>query len=213
VLHGWSLVGTTALAVGALAAIVLGLHGTGEDGMRALLRATARTSLALFLLAYLASTLRALVDRPFTRWLIRNRRYVGVSFAISHTVHAAAIVGLTRTTGEAPDVGTLVAGGLAYGLLAAMTATSFDRSAAWLGPRWWNRLHRTGIHYLWFVFALTFAGGIAGASTTGQRVISAVATAVLLGALALRVAVRARRRGTHARHAPAEGASRVGERS
>lgn len=192
-LHGWRLVGISALAVGALAAIVLGLHGTGEDGMRALLRATARTSLALFLLAYLASSLRALVDRPFTRWLIRNRRYVGVSFAVSHLVHGIAIVGLSRATGAAPEPGTLVAGGLAYGLLAAMAATSFDRSAAWLGPRAWNRLHRTGIHYLWFVFAFTFAGTLSQAKGA-HAVWAALSSAALVAALALRVVVWLRRR-------------------
>ena len=211
-LNGWSLVGVAALCTGALAAIVLGVHGTGEDGMRALLRATARTSLALFLLAYLASVLRALVDRPFTRWLIRDRRYVGVSFAVSHLVHGVAIVGLSRTTGSAPETGTLVAGGLAYGFLAAMAATSFDRSAAWLGPCWWNRLHRTGIHYLWFVFTVTYLGTL-GEAKGAHAVYPAVATAALLGALALRVAVRARRGRTRARRASAEGASRVGELS
>jgi hypothetical protein len=189
VLHGFGLVGLVALAIGALAAIVLGLHGPGEEGMRALLRVTARTSLVLFLLAYLASTLRALADRPFTRWLIRNRRYVGLSFAVSHGVHGLAIVGLSRATGTPPEPGTLAAGGLAYGFLAAMTATSFDRSAAWLGPRWWNRLHRTGVHFLWFVFAFTFAGTLSQASGA-HAVFAALASAALLLALALRVAVR-----------------------
>lgn len=185
--------GIAALVVGAMTAIVLGVHGTGEDGMRALLRATARTSLALFLLAYLASTLRALVDRPFTRWLIRNRRYVGVSFAVSHLVHGIAIVGLSRATATPPEPGTLVAGGLAYGLLAAMTATSFDRSAGWLGPRAWSRLHRTGIHYLWFVFAFTFAGTLSQAQGA-HAVWAALSSAALVGALALRVVAWLRRR-------------------
>jgi hypothetical protein len=35
---------------------VLAIDGTGEDGVRALIRATARTSLALFLAAFLASS-------------------------------------------------------------------------------------------------------------------------------------------------------------
>jgi hypothetical protein len=213
--NGWSLVGITAIAVGALTAIVLGLHGTGEDGMRALLRATARTSLALFLLAYLASTLRALVDRPLPRWLIRNRRYVGVSLAVSHLVHGVAIVGLSRATAAPPASGTLVAGGLAYGLLAAMVATSFDRSAAWLGPRAWNRLHRTGIHYLWFIFAFTFAGTLSQARGA-HAVWAALSTTALAGALALRVAAWLRRRsraGARAARAELERGREPGVRS
>jgi hypothetical protein len=213
--NGWSLVGIAAAGTGALTAIVLGLHGTGEDGMRALLRATARTSLALFLLAYLASALRALVDRPATRWLLRNRRYVGVSFAVSHLVHGVAIVGLSRATGAPPVSSTLVLGGLAYAFVAAMTATSFDRSAAWLGPRAWNRLHRTGIHYLWLVFAFTFAGTLAQAQGA-HAVLAGLATAALAGALVLRLVAwrrRRRRAGTRAARVELEREPRVGSGS
>jgi DMSO/TMAO reductase YedYZ heme-binding membrane subunit len=52
---------------------------------------------------------------------------------------------------------TTVVGGIGYVLIAAMTATSFDRSAAWLGPRRWRRLHTIGAYYVWLVFFLSFA--------------------------------------------------------
>jgi hypothetical protein len=45
-----------------------------------------------------------------------------------------------------------VAGGMGYALLVAMTATSFDRSAAWLGRQSWQRLHGFGAHVLWLIF-------------------------------------------------------------
>jgi hypothetical protein len=35
-----------------------------------------------------------------------------------------------------------------------MTATSFDRTAAWLGPRNWRRLHLIGGWYIWISFAV-----------------------------------------------------------
>ena len=37
-----------------------------------------------------------------------------------------------------------------------MTATSFDRSAAWLGPRAWRALHLVGGYYLLLQFTLSF---------------------------------------------------------
>ena len=40
--------------------------------------------------------------------------------------------------------------------IAAMTATSFDRSAAWLGPRRWKRLHTTGVYYIWIIFFVSY---------------------------------------------------------
>ena len=116
-------------------------------------------AVVLFSLAFAASALNRLWPR--TRWLLRNRRYVGVSFAVSHGFHLAAIV--TLAVVETParfftETGTaaLVAGGLAYVLIAVMVATSFDRTAAWLGRRRWKVLHRTGMFALGGFFLLSF---------------------------------------------------------
>ena len=93
-----------------------------------------------------------------SRWLLRNRRYLGVSFAVSHVIHLLAIIALTRAAADfSINAVTLVGGGLAYVFLAAMTATSFDRTAAWLGPWAWRRLHITGMYYNWFIFAQSYA--------------------------------------------------------
>jgi hypothetical protein len=35
-----------------------------------------------------------------------------------------------------------------------MAATSFDRTAAWLGPRKWRLLHLLGGWYIWISFAV-----------------------------------------------------------
>jgi sulfoxide reductase heme-binding subunit YedZ len=50
-----------------------------------------------------------------------------------------------------------ILGGVAYVFVAAMVATSFDASAAWLGPRRWRLLHTGGLYYLWVVFFVSFA--------------------------------------------------------
>ena len=44
--------------------------------------------------------------------------------------------------------------GTAYLFIAAMAATSFDRSAAWLGPRKWRLLHLVSGWYIWISFAV-----------------------------------------------------------
>jgi DMSO/TMAO reductase YedYZ heme-binding membrane subunit len=189
VLGGWRLVGATAVAVVVLIEALLAAHGRGEDGWRSVTRATAATSLGLFLLAYLASPLRRLRSGEVTRWWLRNRRYLGVSFAVSHFAHLGAIVALSRASGTAPPPAVAVAGGLGYVLIAAMVATSFDRSAAWLGARAWNRLHRAGLHYVFGVFLFTYAGAAAQG-----RVFPALASAALLGAAGLRWLARSRAR-------------------
>ncbi len=157
--EGWPLVGGVSLALAALTAAILVGAGTGEDGLRMLIRATARTSVALFALAFAASSLRRLWRSDATAWLLRNRRQLGVSFAVSHFVHLVAIVVTARAHPEfrasIPWI-TIVFGSLAYVFVAAMAATSFDRTAAWLGRRRWALLHGVGGWFLWILFAQSY---------------------------------------------------------
>jgi hypothetical protein len=154
-LVGWAAAGITAMVAALLAAA-----GTGEPGIRLVIRATARTSVVLFALAFAASSLRRAWPGRVSGWLLANRRYLGVSFAVSHLAHLLAIFALAGWSASGffssspPTV--LVFGGIAYLFIAAMTATSFDRTAAWLGPRRWRRLHTVGAYYIWFIFSLNF---------------------------------------------------------
>ena len=72
-LEGWSVVGASALALCVVVAGVFDVHGTGSEGWRMQIRATARLSGALFLAAYLAAPLRRLRPDHATAWLLRNR--------------------------------------------------------------------------------------------------------------------------------------------
>ena len=181
VFSGWWLVGWTALIVGAMSAAIVSAYGPTQAGMHGVLRATARTSLTLFLAAFVASPLRAAWPSRFADWLVENRRYLGVSFATSHTFHFAAIIGLTRVSPESPPAVVVALGGLGFVFIAAMAATSFDTTAAWLGARRWKRLHTTGVYYLWIVFTLTALGA------ANRDPIAAVSVALLLSAMVLRL--------------------------
>src|SRR5262245_52580834 len=191
-LAGWPIVGWSALAVATLCAAVFALAGGGEAGLRAAIRLSAKTSLALFTTAFIASSLRALWPTDLTRWLLANRRYIGVSFAASHAIHLAAILALLRV---APDFqiggATVFGGGLAYVFLAAMTATSFDRSAAWLGPRRWRLLHKSGMYYCWVIFFISYLPRV-----LVESMLYLPFVAILLGAIAVRATAwrRTRRR-------------------
>lgn len=156
---GWRLVVLTFLFEGAMVVEMVASWGSGEESIRTIIRSTARVSFALFTLAFVASSARRLFPNAATRWLLRNRRYLGVSFAVSHAYHALALGMLAdfdpATFAAQNDAVTIAFGGFAYVLIAAMTATSFDASARWLGPAHWKRLHTFGVYYLWFVFTIT----------------------------------------------------------
>jgi DMSO/TMAO reductase YedYZ heme-binding membrane subunit len=141
-----------------MSALVLLAAGTGSDGVRMLIRATARSSALLFLVAYLARPLRQLWRTDATGFVVKNRRYFGVSMAVSHLIHGIAIVWLFGTFRGAyeTDAITVAGGGLGFLFIAAMAATSSDAAFQKLGRARWQLLHRSGIWYLWFVFAFTF---------------------------------------------------------
>jgi DMSO/TMAO reductase YedYZ heme-binding membrane subunit len=155
-MQGWRIVGIAAPLLVALQVAFFAAWGTDEAGVRAAIRASARVSFAIFLLVYLAGPARTFWRGDRTRWLLRNRRHLGVSFAIAHFLHLLDIALLGVLLGDAFHIepAVLYGGGLAYLLLLLMTLTSFDRSARWLGPRRWKLLHRAGIHWLWFIFTV-----------------------------------------------------------
>ncbi len=160
--------------------------------MRMVIRITARTSLVLFALAFSAQAMLTLWPSALTRWQRRNRRQLGLAFAVSHTIHAAAILAFARMDPQAFHEhvmpGTLVSGGIAYAFIIAMAATSFDRTAAWMGPAAWRTLHWLGGYYLWVSFVVT----------NGKRSVRARSmpcpVVLMLVILLLRIAARRRTR-------------------
>jgi sulfoxide reductase heme-binding subunit YedZ len=164
-LEGWYLLGATSLAMAALAVWLASMRGFEVDGVRMVVRYTARTSLLFFCLAFSASALHRLWPGTFTRWQLRNRRTLGLSFAVSHLIHAIAIIcfavmapALFR---EATSPASFIFGGIGYAFIIAMAATSFDRTAHAIGPRAWRILHTAGIYYLWVQFMVAFGMRIA----------------------------------------------------
>lgn len=118
-----------ALASAAIAAtviVVLAIYGTEETGLRAVIRATARTSAICIALA---------VAR------IRTREFL-VTLPVSHAMHYAAILALAlTTTASNAHIGASTIGGLAIFLLMIWTAM---RPAVW---QMWA---------LWAIFAIGF---------------------------------------------------------
>jgi sulfoxide reductase heme-binding subunit YedZ len=158
--EGWSIVGAVAVALTLVVTIEAMTAAAPAAGIRGIIRATARSSFALFSLAFTASAAYRFWPNAWTRWQQRNRRYIGVSFALSHFVHLFAIMALARIApaelaAETTAV-TWIFGGLAYVFIGLMAATSLDSTARLIGPRVWSVLHTVGGYYLWFIFANSY---------------------------------------------------------
>jgi DMSO/TMAO reductase YedYZ heme-binding membrane subunit len=153
---GWPLLGLTSLLLVATTIFIIWSMGANAETARALIRLTGRTSLIFFCLTFGSSALARLWPGPLTAWLVANRRQLGLSFVVSHLIHAAALYAFARLdpTGfaGATNVAMFIGGGLGYGFVLLMGATSFDRTAALLGPRRWRLLHLVSGYYLSLIF-------------------------------------------------------------
>ena len=192
---GPRLVALCAVAIGAMCATLVAAHGPGPEAAHAVVRWTARTSLALFMLAYVARPAVQLWPRRATKALLARRKWIGLSFAVSHAFHLAGIVAIAwpdpRTFIASQDP-TIVVAVLAFLLIGAMAVTSIEAVKARMSRRAWTALHRTGMHVFWVVFATTYGGAV------GERGVAYAAPfAALLAIAGARAAAFARARRRH----------------
>jgi DMSO/TMAO reductase YedYZ heme-binding membrane subunit len=164
--EGWRLFFLLTATLVALSVWIAGMRQFEVEGVRMVIRFTARTSLLFFCLAFSASALARLRPNAWTRWQRRNRRYLGVTFAASHAIHAVAIVCFAAMSPplfiQATSAASYIFGSIGYAFIVAMTATSFARTAQAIGPRAWRILHLSGGYYLWFQFMVSFGMRIPG---------------------------------------------------
>ncbi len=189
--EGWRLFALLTLVLTLLCVWIAGMRQFEVEGVRMAIRFTARTSLLFFCLAFSAAALARLRPNAWTRWQRRNLRYIGVTFAASHALHAAAILAFARMDpagfAAATSLASYVFGSIGYAFIIAMTATSFDAAAARLGPRAWRALHLVGGYYLLLQFAVSFGMRIP------QSPLYALALIPLAAVFALRIIVMASR--------------------
>jgi sulfoxide reductase heme-binding subunit YedZ len=158
--EGWRLFAVLTLVLIGLCVWIAGMRQFEVEGIRMVIRFTARTSLLFFCLAFGAAALAKLWPNAWTRWQRRNRRYLGVTFAASHGLHAVAIAAFAAMDplgyAVATNLASHIFGGIGYAFIIAMTATSFDRTAGAIGLRAWRTLHLTGGYYLLLQFSVSF---------------------------------------------------------
>lgn len=154
-------IGSTALISLAMIFVSFNMYGISEASLRLTLRETARLSLILFLLAYIASSLHQVLRNDLSRWLMRHRRDIGIAFGVSHLIHLMLIFTLMANDAvssplEITDASSLIVGIIGYVLIIMMLITSNDFSVRRLGRKKWKRLHTTGMHYVFITFLVSY---------------------------------------------------------
>ncbi len=159
-LRGWTLFALLSLAVLLFATSTMLWHTELVDALRSAIRVTARTSFTLFLLTFLASSLVILLPNSGTKALLRERRFIGLSFAFSHLVHGILILMYAQMFPETFWNGRTAAanipGSVGYLFILLLTITSFPVMVRLLGFNLWKLLHSTGTWVIAAIFCLSF---------------------------------------------------------
>ena len=151
-------------------------------------RYSAHLAFVFLLLAFSASTLKAVVNNAQTRGLVRYRRQLGLGFATAHTFHLVALIlFLSNLEGYSVDASVAVAG-FGYVVTALLALTSNDYSVRRLGTAKWKQLHTVGIFILMLYFFVAFSGQL----LTNFAPIYAVYVALIAAAVVAKLRVKRR---------------------
>jgi sulfoxide reductase heme-binding subunit YedZ len=144
---GPTLVYTTAVAT----AIILYLLVDSSDiieSSRTFLRVSGRVGMGLFLISFGGSALHRVFKAGWTRYLISNRRYYGISTGIVLWAHFLVILSLSVTAPEwfkesAPWY-ILYSGTGTFILVGLMALSSNNFAVKKMGPSAWKTMHLVG---------------------------------------------------------------------
>jgi DMSO/TMAO reductase YedYZ heme-binding membrane subunit len=146
----------------------LGFAENSNESLMLWARHTARISFAYFLLSFSASSLHYFFSNTLTKFVRHQRRYIGLSFALAHTIHLVALTSFFIVMEENPGIVTLIGGGLGYILVYAMALTSNDNAVKKLGLKRWKQIHWFGANYIAVIFALTYVGKLLNGQLNGS---------------------------------------------
>jgi DMSO/TMAO reductase YedYZ heme-binding membrane subunit len=160
--------------VATFAPLLATLEGLDLDNVHKGVVMTARTAFVFFLVVYFARPIKELTG---LKWLLRYRRTLGLCVAIAMTVHYSFLVAYFSLSEESATDNMLR-------FVTGMMGGSFRA----LG-QWWRRIHRAGIHYLWFFFFVSFQLGANKLAVAGDPRVSMMYgfMALMLAGLASRV--------------------------
>jgi sulfoxide reductase heme-binding subunit YedZ len=158
-LSGWRLFVFLSIIPLVMAAEIA-IFDPSANGVRNLVLTSTCYTFVIFCLIFSSSSLQSLWPNELFRWLLRNRRFMGLSFAASQSVHVLAVVVFALvapiTYAAESTLFSQFLGLVGYLFALAMAATSFSPTRTWLGPARWQLLHRTGGYSIWIAFTYIF---------------------------------------------------------
>ncbi|MDB4955299.1 MAG: putative sulfite oxidase subunit YedZ [Myxococcales bacterium] len=137
--------------------ILLLVQGISIESLHEAMKLITKIGFPFFILTAIARPLHDLIGNPATRWMLGNRRYIGLSFASWHLMHWPILAGMMLVVGpvqfwdDFQDF--IIPAGCVLLVITLMAATSNNRSVRFLGKPVWSAIHTIGLYVIgyWFV--------------------------------------------------------------
>jgi len=154
-INGWRLFWLISLPMSTVMVIaMLGVDLSTGAGVSAMIGFSVRWAVPFIYLVVAASAVQILFPGPFPMWWLRNRKYIGMCFAVAMAWQGAFIFIMSIFFREYyyEDIYLLrdeLEGSVGYIFLAAMVVTSFHFGRKYLTQKQWKLLHKSAVYFLW----------------------------------------------------------------
>ncbi len=147
----WLISGPVSITM--LVAMLRGDLSTGQ-GVSSMIQLSVRCAVPILYVAFSASSVHALFSSDSSAWMLRNRKYFGLCFAVAMAWQALFIiwmvVGFTDYyVSEVYVLRDAIEGVVGYLFLIPMVLTTFRFGRKRISRKNWKILHKSGIYFLW----------------------------------------------------------------
>ena len=154
-INGWSLFWIICVPMsGIMVVAMLGADLSTGAGVSEMIGFSVRWAVPFIFMVVAASSVQILFPGPFSKWWLRNRKHIGLCFAVAMAWQGLFIFIMSNFFREYyyQDVYLLrdeLEGSIGYIFLPAMVVTSFQFGRRHLNTKQWKLLHTSGIYFLW----------------------------------------------------------------
>jgi len=131
---------------------------TGHDmstahGVSEMISFSVRWAVPFIFLVVATSSVQILFPGQFPMWLLRNRKYIGMCFAVAMAWQGSFILIMSNFFREYYFTDYVLRdeleGSIGYIFLSAMVVTSFRFGRKYLNQKQWKLLHKSSLYFLW----------------------------------------------------------------
>ena len=154
-LNGWTLFWLISLPMSAMMVWeMLGADMTSPPDVSEMIGYSVRFAVPIIFLVVAISALQYLSSNGFTRWLLRNRKYIGLCFAVAMAWQGFFIYLMSNIHSdyyydEIFFFRDELEGSTGYLFLTAMVITTFRWGRKFVNAAQWRLIHLSGLYFLW----------------------------------------------------------------